>query len=52
MPTHITAARDALLNYINKTGNADFVKGKQIFLQGSPILEKPKELITDVYREL
>tara|TARA_B100001057_G_scaffold497149_1_gene600539 strand:- start:931 stop:2415 length:1485 start_codon:yes stop_codon:yes gene_type:complete len=42
MPTHITAARDALLNYIHKTGNADFVMGKQIFLQGSPILENIK----------
>jgi hypothetical protein len=42
MPTHIRAARDALLNYIHKTGNADFVEGKQIFLQGSPILEKTK----------
>lgn len=40
MPTHITAARDALLNYIYETGNTDFVTGKQIFLQGSPILEK------------
>ncbi len=42
MPTHIRAARNALLNYIHKTGNADFIKGKQIFLQGSPILEKNK----------
>ena len=42
MPTHIRAARDALLNYIYKTGNADFVEGKQIFLQGSPILETTK----------
>ena len=40
MPAHIQAARDALLNYIHETGNADFVKGKQIFLQGSPILDK------------
>ena len=40
MPTHITAARDALLNYINETGNTSFVTGKQIFLQGSPILEQ------------
>ena len=38
MPTHITAARDALLTYIAKTGKADFVSGKQIFLQGSPTL--------------
>ena len=42
MPQHIRAAREALLNYIYKTGNADFVEGKQIFLQGSPILEKTK----------
>ena len=40
MPTHIVAARDALLNYIHETGKADFVDGKQIFLQGSPILNK------------
>ena len=40
MPTHISAARDALLNYIYQTGKADFVDGKQIFLQGSPVLKK------------
>ena len=40
MPTHITAARDALLNYIHETGNTDFVNGKQIFLQGTPRLNK------------
>ena len=40
MPFHIQAARDAILNYIHETGNADFVDGKMIFLQGSPILEK------------
>lgn len=40
MPTHITAARDALLNYIHETGNTDFVNGKQIFLQGSPTLNQ------------
>jgi len=39
MPTHIKAARNALLFYIANTGNADFVKGKMIFLQGSPILD-------------
>ncbi|WP_264535678.1 GH3 auxin-responsive promoter family protein [Flavobacterium sp. N1736] len=38
MPTHINAARNAILHYINETGNADFVDGKMIFLQGSPIL--------------
>jgi len=38
MPTHIKAARNALLLYISNTGKADFVDGKMIFLQGSPIL--------------
>lgn len=40
IPYHIKAARNALLSYIHETGNADFVKGKMIFLQGSPILEE------------
>lgn len=39
MPTHINSARDAILNYIEETGRADFVNGKQIFIQGSPVLE-------------
>ena len=39
MPFHIQAARNAILNYIHETGNAGFVDGKMIFLQGSPILE-------------
>lgn len=38
MPFHIKAARDAILNYIHQTGKVDFVDGKMIFLQGSPIL--------------
>lgn len=38
MPTHVNAARNAILHYINETGNAGFVNGKMIFLQGSPIL--------------
>ncbi|WP_313805879.1 GH3 auxin-responsive promoter family protein [Flavobacterium sp.] len=40
MPYHIEAARNAILSYIHETGNADFVDGKMIFLQGSPILEE------------
>ena len=39
MPYHIKSARDAILNYIFKTGKVDFVTGKQIFIQGSPVLE-------------
>ena len=40
MRTHITSARDSLLNYIHETGNTAFITGKHIFLQGSPILEE------------
>ena len=40
MPTHIEAARNAILCYIAETGNADFVDGKMIFLQGSPEMEE------------
>jgi len=36
----VRASRNAILNYIHKTGNADFVNGKMIFLQGSPILDE------------
>ncbi len=38
MPTHINAARDAILCYIVETGKSKFVDGKMIFLQGSPEL--------------
>ncbi|WAC40153.1 GH3 auxin-responsive promoter family protein [Pedobacter sp. SL55] len=42
MPEHIKAARNALLTYIHETGNASFVDGKVIFLQGSPVLSEKK----------
>lgn len=38
MPTHIKAARNAILCYIAESGKASFVDGKMIFLQGSPEL--------------
>ena len=44
MPFHIEAARNAILHYIHETGKADFVDGKMIFLQGSPILEEKNGL--------
>jgi len=44
MPFHIEAARNAILHYIHETGNADFVDGKMIFLQGSPILEEKNSI--------
>lgn len=40
MPYHIEAARNAILAYVHETGVADFVDGKMIFLQGSPVLEQ------------
>jgi hypothetical protein len=40
LPNHIGSARRALLAYIARTGNAEFVGGKMIFLQGSPVLER------------
>ena len=40
MPYHVQAARDAILHYIDQTGKADFVDGKMIFLQGSPVLDE------------
>ncbi|RZK39693.1 MAG: GH3 auxin-responsive promoter family protein [Pedobacter sp.] len=45
IPEHIKAARNALLTYIHETGNADFVNGKMIFLQGSPIMNKKNGIL-------
>src|SRR5690606_12602266 len=36
----VQAARDAILCYIHETGNTQFIKGKMIFLQGSPVLKE------------
>ena len=46
MPEHIKAARNALLCYIHETGKADFVDGKMMFLQGSPVLETKAGIAT------
>jgi hypothetical protein len=40
MPFQIAGAQSALFHYIHKKNNADFIKGKMIFLQGSPELEE------------
>jgi hypothetical protein len=39
MPSHIEAAKNAILLYIHQTGNTKIVTRKMIFLQGSPVLE-------------
>ncbi len=40
MPYHVKAAKHALLHYIYETGKSDFLDGKMIFLQGSPVLDE------------
>ena len=40
IPNHINSARDALLNYIDETGNGAFLDKKLIFLSGSPELDQ------------
>lgn len=40
MLEHLKAARNALYCYIHETGKSEFIDGKIIFLQGSPVLEK------------
>jgi len=40
MPSHTDAARNAILLYVAETGKTNFVNGKMIFLQGSPVLEE------------
>ena len=42
IPTHISAARNAILCYIAETRRTSFVDGKMIFLQGSPELDEKK----------
>ena len=39
MPSHVEAAKNAILLYIHQTGNTQIVDRKMIFLQGSPVLE-------------
>lgn len=39
MPYQLAAAQSAMFHYIAQKGNADFVNGKMIFLQGSPELD-------------
>lgn len=43
---HIKSARNALLTYIVNSGNTSFVKGKLIFLSGSPVLDKKSGIFT------
>lgn len=46
IPNHLRGAREALLCYIHRSGNAKFVEKKLIFLSGSPTLTKTKDVLT------
>ena len=46
IPNHINTARNALLCYMNETGNTKFADGKLIFLSGSPELERVGDIPT------
>jgi hypothetical protein len=43
---HINSARNALLGYIDETGNTSFVAGKLIFLSGSPVMDLKNGIFT------
>ena len=44
MPFHIKCAKDAILSYITETGNTNALSGGNIFIQGSPELDKKNEI--------
>ena len=46
MPEHVKCAQNALFCYIHETGKSEFIDGKIIFLQGSPVLEIKKGIAT------
>ena len=45
LPFHVNSSRDAILFYIKQTGRSDFLNGKNIFIQGSPVLEEMKGVL-------
>ncbi|MEN8247417.1 MAG: GH3 auxin-responsive promoter family protein [Bacteroidota bacterium] len=46
VPNHINSARNALLSYVNETGQSQFLDGKLIFLSGSPVLDTTGDILT------
>ena len=46
LPNHIGTTREALAMYIHETGETDFLKGKLIFLSGSPHLDSKSGIPT------
>ena len=50
MPTHITAARDALLTYIHSTGKTDFSQGNKFFSKGIQLWKKRRNRAGATFR--
>ena len=49
LKNHLNGAKNAILNYVAQTKKTSFIKGKFIFIQGSPLLDKiSKILINDL----
>ncbi len=46
MPHHVHSARHALLMYLLKTGRTDFLRGRMIFISGSPELDTSDDIPT------
>ena len=44
MPFHIKCAKDAILSYIDETGDTNALKGGNIFIQGSPELDETNNI--------
>ncbi|MEJ6794321.1 MAG: GH3 auxin-responsive promoter family protein [Flavobacteriales bacterium] len=43
MPFHLKCAKDAILSYIHESGKTEFLKRKNMFIQGSPVLDFSKK---------
>ncbi len=45
LKNHLNGAKNAILNYVDQTKKTSFIKGKFIFIQGSPLLDKMSEIL-------
>ena len=45
LKNHLNGAKNAILNYVAQTGRTSFIKGKFIFIQGSPLLDKISKIL-------
>jgi hypothetical protein len=45
LKNHLNGAKNAILNYVAQTKKTSFIKGKFIFIQGSPLLDKISKIL-------